>query len=138
MNALRELAVQASVPRGSSFADGARELARTGAAAIAVLDGEKVVGLLTEDDVLRGLYPGYLDDLEHTAFLSEEALAAQLERAETVDRHMSDPVVTEADAAAAHVAEVFLHCPHGAIALVEQGRYIGMIDQAAFVATLLG
>ncbi len=137
MKGLRELAVDASIPRGASFADAARVLARTGAAAVAVLEGDKVVGLLSADDVLRGIFPGYLADLEHTAFIGEDALAAQLERAEAVDRHMSRPVTVRTDAGSAHVAEIFLHCPYGAVALVDENRYIGMVDEAAFVAAVV-
>lgn len=137
MNDLREIVVDASVPRGASFADAARALANAGTCAVAVVDGDRVVGLVTTDDVLRGVFPGYLGELEHTAFIERDAVAAQLKRADTVDRHMREPVTVDVDAGSAHIAERFLHQPSAAVAVVENGRYVGVIDEAAFVRAVV-
>jgi CBS domain-containing protein len=135
--------VQASVFRTASFLEAARALFGTGISAIAVVDSEqRVVGLFTDDDLLRGLFPGYLGDLHHTAFLREEpdALAARIEEAsgDPVERHMREPMTVDVGASTAHVAERFLHSPWGALAVVENERFIGMVDEVDFVETLMG
>ena len=134
--------VDASVPRTATFADAARMLCATEVSAIAVVDeNRRVVGLFTDDDMLRGMFPGYIGDLHHTAFLKHDvaALAAHLEKAgaDPVARHMRKPMAIEADSDAAHVAERFLHCEWGALAVVENQRFLGMLDQVEFCRSLL-
>jgi CBS domain-containing protein len=143
MSPLRETKlVRASVPRTATFLEAARALFGTGVSAVAVLDAEqRVAGLFTDDDLLRGLFPGYLGDLHHTAFLREEpdALAARLEEAsgDPVERYMREPMTVEIEMSAIHVAERFLHSPWGALAVVEEERFVGMVDQVDFVETLM-
>jgi CBS domain-containing protein len=134
--------VQAFVPDAATFREAAEALFGTGISGIAVLDAElRVVGLFTDDDLLRGLFPGYLADLHHTAFLREESgvLAARLEEAsgDSVERHMRDPITVDIDATGIHVAERFLHSPWGALAVVESDRFVGMVDQVDFVESLM-
>jgi CBS domain-containing protein len=134
--------VQASVVRTASFLEAARALFGTGISAVAVVDSEqRVVGLFTDDDLLRGLFPRYLGDLHHTAFLREEqhALAARIEEAsgDPVERHMREPMTVDVGASTVHVAERFLHSPWGALAVVENERFIGMVDEVDFVETLM-
>jgi CBS domain-containing protein len=134
--------VQASVLRTATFLAAARALFGTGSSAIAVVDAEQcVVGLFTDDDLLRGLFPGYLGDLHHTAFVSEEpdALAARLEEAsgKPIEQYMRKPMTVDIEASAIHVAERFLHSPWGALAVVENERFVGMVDQVDFVETLM-
>ena len=135
--------VRASILHGSTFLDAARALFGTGISAIAVVDAEqRVVGLFTDDDLLRGLFPPYLADLRHTAFVREEpdALAARLEEASgnPVDRYMREPMIIDIEASAIHVAERFLHSPWGALAVVDNERFVGMVDQVDFIETLMG
>jgi CBS domain-containing protein len=143
MTVLREIQLRpASVRENRSFLDAARALLAARVSAIAVLDrDERVVGLFTDDDLLAGLFPPYLDELRHTAFLvDDETLQASAEAAarETVGQHMRRPVTVEIDAGAAHVVERFLHTPWGAIAVVESGRFVGMVDQLDLISRLLG
>ena len=143
MTILRETKLaDASVPRTASFLDAARALFTSGVSAIAVLDDERrVVGLFVDDDLLRGLFPGYIAELRHTAFLQREtdALAARLEKASSdrIDKHMRSPITVDVESSAAHVAERFLHCPWGAVAVVEGERFVGMLDQLEFVEVLM-
>jgi CBS domain-containing protein len=130
------------VPRTATFLEAARTLAEHPLAAIAVLDeAGRVVGLFTQDDLLAGLFPGYLPELRHTAFLAEDldALAARAETAgaKPVTEHMRRPEAVDVDASAAHVAERFLHCEWGAIAVLEGDRFVGMLDEAEFCRTIL-
>jgi CBS-domain-containing membrane protein len=143
MPSLRSAAiVGASVPEWATFLEAARTLAAHELAAIAVVDeADRVVGLFTQDDMLAGLFPGYLTELRHTAFLQEDldSLAARAETAggEAVTRHMREPVTVNVDASAAHVAERFLHCEWGALAVVERERFVGMLAQSEFCRTIL-
>ena len=135
--------VRASVPRTATFLEAARALFGTGISAIAVLDAEeRVAGLFTDDDLLRGLFPGYLAELHHTAFVRQEsrALVARLEEAsgEPVERYMRKPMTVDIDATGIHVAERFLHSPWGALAVVEVDRFVGMVDQIDFIEALMG
>ena len=131
-----------SVRADTGFSDAARALLAAPSSAIAVLDGaERVIGLFTDDDLLRGLFPRYLSELHHTAFLvdEEQQLSASIEAAagEPVSRYMRDAVTVEIDASAAHVVERFLHTPWGAMAVVEAGRFVGIVGQLEFTARLI-
>jgi CBS domain-containing protein len=143
MSPLRETRlVRASVASTATFLEAAGALFGTGISALAVLDAERrVVGLFTDDDLLRGLFPAYLGDLHHTAFVREEpdALAARLEETggDPVERHMREPMTVEVEASAIHVAERFLHSPWGALAVVEKERFVGMVDEVDFIETLM-
>lgn len=143
MSPLRETRlVRASTARTATFLQAARALFGTGISAIAVVDEKQsVVGVFTDDDLLRGLFPGYLADLRHTAFVHEEpgALRARLETAgtEPVERYMREARAVDIDSSAIHVAERFLHSPWGALAVVENERFVGMVDQVDFVETLM-
>jgi len=143
MSILREMRLLAvSIGKDGSFLDAARLLLGGRVSAIAVVDeSERVVGLFTDDDLLRGLFPPYLDELHHTAFLVDdvEALQASAKRAadDSVARHMRDPVIVEIDAAPIHVVERFLHTPWGALAVVEGERFVGMVEQLEFTEHLM-
>ncbi|HYZ91450.1 MAG TPA: CBS domain-containing protein [Actinomycetota bacterium] len=131
-----------AVEQGAPFLEAARTLLRAETSAIAVVASDRrVVGMFTDDDLLRGLFPGYLEELRHTAFLVENAGALQgsLEAAagERVDRYTREAAMVEIDAGVAHVVERFLHTPWGTIAVVERGRFVGMVDQLDFIRALL-
>jgi CBS domain-containing protein len=132
--------VEASVPETATFADAARVIAEVEVGAIAVLDGRaRVVGLFTSDDLLRGLFPGYLDEMDHTAFLEGTAIEPRPERSadRPVRAFAQRPEVVELDADLAHAAARFLHCPHDAIAVVDDGRFVGMLGQVEFCRAIL-
>jgi CBS-domain-containing membrane protein len=132
-----------SVAASASFAEAAEILLSSGLSAIAVVDESRaVVGFFTEDDLLKGLFPGYLDELRHTAFLRDD-VAALSEKGrgaaeEPVARHMRKAITVNVDDSAAHVAERFLHCEWGALAVVdERGKFLGMVRQTDFCRALL-
>lgn len=130
-----------SVRAEAALLDAARTLLAARTSALAVVDAdERVVGLFTDEDLLRGLFPRYLGDLQHTAFLDDEErlqLSAEDLAGETVARYMREPVTVEIDSGAAHVVERFLHTPWGALAVVKAGRFVGMVDQLEFTTRLL-
>jgi CBS domain-containing protein len=134
--------VEAAVPRSATFGDAAAALGANALSAVAVVDeARRVVGLFTEDDLLAGLFPRYLGELRHTAFAPDDTHAAtkRIREAarEPVERHMRDPITIEFDSSALHAAEVFLHCEWGALAIVEEGRFVGMLAQVEFCRRLL-
>jgi CBS domain-containing protein len=131
-----------SVRADTGFPEAARALLAAHSSAIAVVDrDERVIGVFTDDDLLRGLFPRYLSELRHTAFLVNEGqpLSASLDAAagEPVSHYMREPVTVEIDASAAHVVERFLHTPWGAIAVVEAGRFVGIVGQLEFTERLI-
>ena len=143
MTFLRDIPLlQVSVRDDAGFLDAARVLLASRISAIAVLDGDDhVVGLFTDDDLLRGLFPAYLEELHHTAFLvnDNELVQARAEFAagQSVGRFISEPIAVEVDAGRGHLVERFLHTPWGAVAVVENRRFLGMINQLDFTERLM-
>lgn len=143
MKSLRDLPlVEASVPETATFDDAATVLRSQSVSTIAVVDeGGTVVGLFGESDLLRGLFPGYLAELHHTAFTEDDRglldRRADEVRGEAVAKHMHKPVTIDADASAIHIAERFLHCDFGALPVVEKGKFVGMLGRADFCRAVL-
>jgi CBS domain-containing protein len=143
VSTLRDIAlVQASVPATATFGDAARALSEHRLPAIAVVEDGRVVGLFTDVDLLRGLFPAYLGELRHTAFLDDDpgALAARAAecRREPITRHMRrDVELLDVETSATHAAERFLHSPEAALPVVENGRYLGMLPRAEFAFAML-
>jgi CBS domain-containing protein len=141
---LRDIAlVDASVARSATFAEAADALRAAGISALAVLEDRRAVaGLFTDDDLLHGLFPPYLAELHHTAFVrdDEDALAARALAvgSEPVVRHMREPVTLAADTSLTHAAERFLHVPWGALAVTaEDGRFLGMLSEIELARAVL-
>lgn len=140
MPAVRDIAlIEASVPAAATLREAARALAAANVGAIAVVEGERVVGLFTQDDLVRALFPRYLAELHHSAFLKDDTEALRRSASDLdapVFGSMQDPVVVEADASASHAAERFLHVEAGAIAVVENDAFRGMLTQLELVRSL--
>ena len=142
MAMLRELKIDASIPDTATFGDAVEALRRELAAVVAVVDRERrVVGLVDERQLLLGLFPAYLGELTHTAFAEDDADSIRERRAqaatEPIRKFMAEPVTVEADASLTHVAERLMHCRLGGVALVDQGRYEGVLTLHAFVRAIL-
>jgi CBS domain-containing protein len=133
--------VQASVGADATFDEAARTLADSSLPAVAVVEGEQVVGLFTDENLLLGVSPRYLDELRHTAFLESElplADQAAAVRAEPVRKHMRKPLTIEIDTSSLHAAERFIHCDEGALAVVDSDdRFLGMLSRAEFAYAML-
>jgi CBS domain-containing protein len=133
---LRDLPlVQASVPETASLADAVAALFDAQVPALAVVAGDRVVGVLSEVDVLRAAFPVYLVELRHTAFveddaavLDERARAARDTPVGTLARRV-DPL--DGDDSETHAAERFLHSGEQALPVVVQGMFLGMLSIAA-------
>lgn len=134
--------VPASVPESATFREAATALRESGLPAIAVLGAdERVVGLFTDIDLLRGLFPAYLGELRHTAFLHGDpdtlTRRAFEAAAEPVAEHSRRPLELELDTSTTHAAERFLHCEEGAIPVVENDRFVGMLPRVEFAVAML-
>jgi CBS domain-containing protein len=134
--------VPASVAADATFAEAARTLSEHRLPAVAVVEERRVVGLFTEEDLLRGVFPEYLEELRHTAFLETEPPSlrerARDVRDEPVRKHMRGPITVEIGASSLHAAERFVHCDEGAIAVVDDaGAFVGMLSRTEFSYAML-
>jgi len=141
---LRDLPlVDASVSDTATFAEAVSRLFDAQVPALAVLGSDgRLAGVLSEVDVLRAVFPRYLAELRHTAFL-EDDLAALVERTREVrDRRVVEftriVVPLDADESETHAAERFLHTGEQALPIVEGTRFLGMLSIAALCHARLG
>jgi CBS domain-containing protein len=141
---LRELPlVDASVLETASLAEAVAGLFAAQVPALAVVrpDGS-LAGVLAEVDVLRAVFPRYLAELRHTAFLEDDLAGLAARAREVHDR----PVVEfarqvaplDADESETHAAERFLHTGEQALPVVEGSRFLGMLSIAALCHARLG
>ena len=133
--------VDAAVGPDATFAEAAALLAEAGVPIIAVVDRDRrVLGLFGTEEVLRGFLPRYVAELRHTAFARDDlGLLAQRAREvhdEPVARHAVEPVTVERETSALHLGEVFLHSRLPALPVLEAGRFVGIVERAAFAAAL--
>jgi CBS domain-containing protein len=134
--------VPASVASTDTFADAARTLRDSRLSTIAVLEDDRVVGLFTDEQLLLGISPGYLEELRHTAFLETELPElrerAAAVRGEPVTKHMRKPITIELEAGSLHAAERFVHADEGALPVVnDDDRFVGMLSRTEFAHALL-
>jgi acetoin utilization protein AcuB len=88
---------------------------------LVVLDGEEVIGVLTQSDVLRALSPNL-----HTASETSRDLATLTKRVHQVMTH--HPVVATADTPIAELVDAFRSRPIGCIPIVDpERRLLGLV-----------
>jgi CBS domain-containing protein len=137
MSAVRDLPLAGVyVSDTATFGEASRALSASKLAAIAVVDSERrVIGVFTQDAQLRGLFPGYLGELRHTAFLGDDperlAERALVVGGEPVMRYLTKAPSLDANESHTHAAELFLHHGLAALPVVEDGLFIGMLGQGA-------
>lgn len=134
--------VDASVPEAATLSQAARALLEVGVPALAVVsDDGRVLGVLSGADVLRAVFPGYLEEVRHTAFLTDDA-----ESLDALARSVRDEPVLEfarpveplgIDDSQIHAAERFLHADEDALPVVDGERFVGMVTVAALGAARL-
>jgi CBS domain-containing protein len=128
--------IDASVTESASFAHAVEALFASQVPAIAVVDDERrVVGVVTERDVLAAVFPRYLAELRHTSFLPDDdaelAERAALARDESVAAYARKVEPLDAGESQTHAAERFLHTGEQALPVVDEGRYLGMLSISA-------
>jgi CBS domain-containing protein len=62
---------------------------------------------------------------------------AQAVRAEPVRAHMRRPITVELESSSFHASERFVHCDEGAIAVVDAGKFVGMLSRTEFAYAML-
>jgi CBS domain-containing protein len=135
--ALRDLDLtDASVPAQATLAEAVAELFEARVPAIAVLGaGERVLGILSERDVLRAVFPGYLGEIRHSAFLPDDADSLEELAAKARDLPVGDFVreseVLDGSDSQIHAAERLLHSGDDALPVAEDARFLGMLSVAA-------
>jgi CBS domain-containing protein len=134
--------IDACVDASATFEQAARALSDSLLASIAVVDHGRVIGLFTDEELLLGISPGYLDELKHTAFLEPDLSALRHSAAEVrhepVRKHMRKPVMVRRDGNVFHAAERFVHTDEPAIAVVdERERFVGMLSRTELAHALL-
>lgn len=126
----------ASVPETATLAEAVAELFEARVPAVAVLGANGLVlGILSERDVLKAVFPGYLAEIRHSAFLPDDAAALEELAARARDRPVRDFVraadVLDASDSQIHAAERLLHSGDDALPVVDDGSFVGMLSVAA-------
>jgi CBS-domain-containing membrane protein len=135
---LREALVDAAVSQTATFAEASEVLHDSTLPAIAVLkDDHTVVGLFGAKELIRGIFPGYLSELRHRISIPDDlpGMAAHVAEVgvESVTEYMVEPHTVDIDTTSAvNIAEDLLHSDIRAVAVLEDGRYIGVIGALRF------
>ena len=115
-----------------------RRVLDSDAPALPVVDGrERYAGIFGEREFMEALFPGYLKDLRHTAFI-DRSLDDALERRdscriEPIGRYMNaEHVDVGPDFSDVQVAEIFLHHRVLVVPIVADGRVQGMLTRRDF------
>jgi CBS domain-containing protein len=134
--ALRDLDLtDASVDASATLAEAVAELFEARVPAIAVLDEERrVLGILSEREILGSVFPGYLVEIRHSAFLQDDESALDELAARARDRPVREVMrtseVLDAADSQIHAAERLLHSGDDALPVTEGGRFLGMLSIA--------
>jgi CBS domain-containing protein len=142
--ALRDLDLtDASVPQSATLAEAVAELFEARVPAVAVLDDDRrVIGILSERDVLGAVFPRYLAEIHHSAFLSDDASSLDELARRARDRSVRDFVrpaeILDAFDSQIHAAERLLHSGDDALPVAESGRFVGMLSVAGLCHARLG
>ncbi|HSI97173.1 MAG TPA: CBS domain-containing protein [Gaiellaceae bacterium] len=134
---LRDLTlVNASVPESATLAEASSALFAAQVPALAVLDASgRVVGVFSEGDLLRAVFPGYLAEVRHTAFLPDDAPSlderARQARDTPVREFARSAEVLRVGDSQIHAAERFMHTGEEALPVVDGEQFVGMLSIAA-------
>jgi CBS domain-containing protein len=134
-NALGLCGPQATLRADASAAEAAAMLARVETSAALVVDeAGGLVGILSDEDLLLGLLPGYLGETTALARVLEEGSADELWQrleARTVRDLLPPPrdvaPVVDRDATLVEVASVMTRARVRVVAVVDEGRVVGGI-----------
>jgi CBS domain-containing protein len=141
---ISELALHTPVPLagGDTVQVAVRRVLESGLPALPVAgDDGRHAGIFGEREFMEALFPGYLKQLKHAAFVPR-SLDDVLERREScrmepVARYMNtEHVDVGPNYGDAQVAEIFLHHRVLVIPVVDRGRVIGVITRRDFFRVL--
>jgi CBS domain-containing protein len=121
----------------------ARQLVGARVPALPVVDSAgRYVGILSERDVIRRIFPSYLEQLRHAAFVPD-SLDEALERsphwgAQPVHRFMDRrPIEIPPGCSEAQLAALFLNNGVEIVPVVDRGELKGVVTRTAFLAALV-
>jgi CBS domain-containing protein len=123
---------------GDSVGESVAKLAASGLPALVVTDDDgRFAGIFGEREFIGAIFPGYLKEMKHAAFVPASLEDSLEKRAESRDDPVSDYMNTEhveieADASDAQVAEIFLHHRVLIIPVVADRRPLGLITRNDF------
>jgi CBS domain-containing protein len=125
---------QETLRAGASAQEAALVLSRIQTSAALVVDGDRFVGVVTDENLLRALLPSYVGEADALARVLEEDSSEQLwQRLEgrtvrdlIVQNREEEPVV-DGGATLVEVASVMVRAEAPIVAVVEDGRLIGGI-----------
>jgi CBS domain-containing protein len=123
---------------GDRVEDAVRVVLDSGMPALAVVDErERFAGIFGEREFMTALFPGYLGQLRHAAYLSR-TLDAALDkrdkcRREPISRYLTtEHVEVGPDFSDTQVAEIFLHHRVLVVPVVADGRVEGLLTRRDF------
>jgi CBS domain-containing protein len=124
------------VGKDVTFGEAVEQLFDARVPALAVLEEDgRLLGIVSEVDVLRAVFPGYLAELRHTAFVEDDPVVlderARAVRNRPVAELAREVEPLEGDESETHAAERFLHTGEQALPVVEGERFLGMLSIAA-------
>jgi CBS domain-containing protein len=141
---ISELALRTAPLLGvdEAVAPAVRRILDSGLPALPVVDGrERYAGIFGEREFMEALFPGYLKQLKHAAFL-RRSLDDALEhrdacRTEPIGRYMNtEHVDVGPESSDVQVAEIFLHHRVLVVPVVADGRVDGVITRSDFFRTI--
>jgi CBS domain-containing protein len=127
---------------GDTVEAAVRTVLESGMPALAAVDErERFAGIFGEREFMSALFPGYLSQLRHAAYLPR-TLDAALEkrescRSEPIGRYLTtDHVEVGRDFSDTQVAEIFLHHRVLVVPVVADGRVEGLLTRRDFFRAL--
>lgn len=102
----------------------------------------KLVGFISESDILKAAVPTYLEVLAQSSFLADEECTflnrfVELGKATVADYMNSVPISLEPSSSLMSVADLMLRKKIKRIPVTEEGRLVGIIDRGAFCEFLM-
>lgn len=127
------------------LADAAERLADAGGGLPVVDAAGRLVGYLSERELLAAMFPAYLQELRHTEFLTKDFPSLVRRARDAAYRPVSElidtkgrPAFIDADDSEMHAAELFLHERVRSLPVVDNDRMvIGVVRAVDVVRSLL-
>lgn len=125
----------------TSYEEAARLMHEHGFSGLPVVVGEKIVGMISEKDLFRALYPGYEDFVRSPeAYLDHEAREEEIARLRKMPvKHLTvKKVITiEPEAPILQAGGIMLARGIHRLPVVEKGRIVGIVTRGQIYSAIL-